>query len=62
MRVVPGLHRVSLGYAGPKLDSVVLHVTRLLPGTSVEMASSICGSYYNIPKAIFYLLKGDYMP
>ncbi|CAE7248520.1 unnamed protein product [Symbiodinium pilosum] len=35
IRVLPGmLHRASLGYQGSSLDSVVLHVTRLLPGVS----------------------------
>ena len=27
---------------------------------SVDIMWGIWGSYYNIPKAIFYLLKGDY--
>lgn len=35
IKVVPGmLHRASFGYCCSSLDSVVLHVTRLLPGVS----------------------------
>ena len=29
---------------------------------SVDRTWGIWGSYHNIPKAIFYLLKGDYIP
>ena len=42
IRVLPGmLHRASLGYQGSSLDSVVLHVTRLLPGRDC-MRASLC--------------------
>ena len=33
---------------------------RVYSPPSVDRMWGICGSYYNIPKAIFYLLKGDY--
>ena len=32
----------------------------IVPLKSVDRIWGICGSYYKIPKAIFYLLKGDY--
>ncbi|CAE7358363.1 unnamed protein product [Symbiodinium natans] len=46
IRLIPGtLHRASLCYHGARLDAVVVHVTRLLPGLSQPLqANAFMGS------------------
>ena len=50
---------------GVRVSGLGMRVQQLNLQTSslreVDRIWGIWGSYYNIPKAIFYLLKGDYM-
>ena len=45
------------------MGRIILRTTHVLANVMLrsDRIWGIWGSYYNIPKAIFYLLKGDYI-
>ena len=49
-------------HEAPNLTSHKCYCIKPSSPPRVDRIWGIWGSYYNIPKAIFYLLKGDYKP
>ena len=44
-----------------KIGDKKVFVNLIASPPNVDRIWGICGSYFNIPKAIFYLLTGDYI-